>query len=300
MGLTTTIPSIAIQKLIPILDTQIMKMFDISSYIEIAVNSLPLNVKCTDPRVRDIKQQLAKVKQLLANIDKIKKALAKLAKVFKGIAITALVIELVQLAIPAVPGVPQGPFAKIAIIAAILGVNCKSASKCLASIISSIDAAISALESVLAAAIMKLTSVCTNDVFETTRAVQAELIKISEISKSTNNTGIGVNGNGSGDGDGTGNYPGSFDGYQSNFYNEYNVSQDDLDDLETIVNDLNELELTIKDYLLEAPSDVLQGNIPPANDLGKIGDYYIDLTAQQIYGPKTSDDDWSVSPITVI
>jgi hypothetical protein len=40
--------------------------------------------------------------------------------------------------------------------------------------------------------------------------------------------------------------------------------------------------------LQEAPSKVYQDNGLPAADLGKIGDYYIDLSTSTVYGPKLS------------
>ena len=296
MGLTTTIPSIAIQKLIPIVDTQIMKMFDISSYIEIAINSLPLNVKCNDPKVRDIKQQLDNVKQLILNINKIKKAMNTLSTSFNIISNVASTVEIIQLAIPAVPGVPQGPFAKLANIASTLGKNCKSSGKCLSSILSSIDLAVSKLESVLAFAIMKLTSICTNETFSVSANVQDELIKLSEQSKSKSSNSVlaiaaGLNSTA------LGSNSGEFAGYNSKFYNEYNVSQDDLDALQTIVYDLNELKLTVTDYILEAPTIVHTGSLAPNPELGKIGDFYINTSDNTIYGPKPLDIAWNDIPI---
>lgn len=286
MGLTTTIPAIAIKKLIPILQTQITKLIDISSLIEISINSLPINVKCNDPRVHDIKQQLDNVKQLILNINKIKKAMNTLSKSFNIISGVAVTVELIQLAIPAVPGVPQGPFAKLAIIASMLGMNCKSASKCLSSILAAIDLAMSKLESVLAVAITKLTTICVNETFLVTQAVQTEIFKLSERQKSTSKS----NSN-------TGPNTGVYGGYTSNFYNEYNVSQEDLDALDTIIYDLNELQLNINDHLLEAPSSVYSGNTLPNPAQGKIGDYYIDLNNYMIYGPKSLDSEWNTDPI---
>ena len=285
MGLSTTIPSIAIEKLIPILQSQLTKLIDITSLIEISINSLPVDIKCSDPVVKDIKQQLENVSKIIANINKIKSTINKLTNTFNIVAGIAQTVELIQLAIPAVIGVPQGPFAKLAIIANILGKNCKSAGSCLASILISIDLAISKLESVLAFAITKLSTICINETFVVSSTVRNEILGLTEQSKSTSN---GDNGKGSGT---------YGDIYKSNFYNEYNVSDEDLDALESIVDELNELELNLNDYILEAPAAVYTGTVPPAGDLGKIGDFYINLSNQTIYGPKTTDSEWIGSPI---
>ena len=278
MGLSTTIPSIAIKKLIPVLQTQVMQLIDITSLIEIAVNSLPLNIKCNDPKIQNIKQQLENVQLLLLNINKIKDAMGKLSQSFNIISGIAATVEVVQLAIPAVPGVPQGPFAKLANIASTLDKNCKSAAKCLASILASIDLATSKLDSVVAFAIIKLTSICSNQTFAVNANVQTEILKLTEQSKTPL--------------DGQTTETAAEGKYTSKFYNKYNVSQEDLDSLDTIIFDLNELELKVADYLQEAPSKVYSGNTPPDNALGKIGDFYNDLLNREIYGPKPLDSVW--------
>ena len=292
MGLSTTIPSIAIKKLIPILESQVMQLIDITSYIEIAINSLPFNIKCNDPMINDIKQQLENVRKLNQNIIKIKTSLNTLSKAFNIVFGVAKGVELIQLAIPAVPGVPQGPFAKLASIASALGNNCKSAAKCLSSILSAFDLASSKLDSILAIAITKLTTICTNEIFPVTKNVQTEIIKLTEQSNFnvSSNTAATINNK-------LDSSKGFYSGYTSNFYNEYNVSKEDLDTLENIIYDLNELQLTITDYLLEAPTATYSGETIPSPDLGKIGDFYINFVKQEIYGPKLDDGAWGDAPI---
>lgn len=289
MGLSTTIPTVAISKLIPILETQVMQLIDITSYIEIAINSLPFNVKCNDPRIRDIKQQIKNVQQINANIAKIKKSLNTISKSLNIVSGTAQGVEIAQLVIPAVIGVPQAPFAKLASIASALGKNCKSASKCLSSIISAFDLASSKLESILARAIIKLNTICSNETYIVTTNVQAEIVKLTEQSKLPTApdpiTGV------------LDSSKGIYTGYTSKFYNEYNVSQEDLDELENTIYELNNLQLTIKDYMVEAPSAAYSGNTVPSAELGKIGDFYINLSTKEIYGPKTSDIEWNTNPI---
>ncbi len=45
--------------------------------------------------------------------------------------------------------------------------------------------------------------------------------------------------------------------------------------------------------LEEAPSKVYSDNGAPGSDLGKPGDYYIDLQNKLIYGPKPTRTDWA-------
>lgn len=297
MAISTTIPSAAIKKLIPIIETQITQIFDITLNIENSVNSLSINTKCGDPQVNDIKQRLENVKQLRTNIDTIKRTMATLANSFKGIYSFSVAIELIQLAIPAVPGVPQGPFAKLAEMARLLGNNCKSASKCLSGLLASMDSSLTSLETVMANAIITLTTICINETFTVTTNVQNEIIKLTEQANLSNNI---IGGTGTTGGTGTSfldSNKGEYNGYTSKFYNEYNVSNDDLNELENVVYELNELQLTIKDYLKEAPTKVFSGNTLPNANIGNIGDFYIDLKTQQIFGPKTSNSKWNDNPI---
>ena len=291
MGLSTTIPSVAIKKLIPIVIPQVMKLIDISSLIEIAINSLPLNIKCDDPRIRDIKHQLEVVQKLLSNLKKIKDIMKKLTNVFAGVATAATAIELIQLAIPAAPGVPQGPFAKLAIIAAVLAVNCKGASKVITSMVTTMEMVVDKLDSVLAFAITKLSSVCINESFVVTGNIKREIDSLTNISA---NPGVVIDKNFPEINAGT---TTNLDTYSSRFYNEYNVSDDDLSTLNNIISDLNDLNLTLNDHIQEAPSDVVSGKGAPSANIGKIGDYYIDSSSQLIYGPKVNDFDWPENAI---
>lgn len=291
MGLSTTIPSVAIKQLIPIVIPQVMKLIDISSLIEIAINSLPLNIKCDDPRIRDIKHQLEIVQKLLSNLKKIKDIMKKLTNVFAGVAIAATAIELIQLAIPAAPGVPQGPFAKLAIIAAVLAVNCKGASKVITSMVTTMEMVVDKLDSVLAFAITKLSSVCINESFVVTSNIKQEIDSLTNISA---NPGVVIDKNFPEINAGTTTNLGT---YSSRFYNEYNVSDDDLSTLNNIISDLNDLNLTLNDHIQEAPSDVVSGDGAPSANIGKIGDYYIDSSSQLIYGPKVNDFDWPKNAI---
>ena len=76
------------------------------------------------------------------------------------------------------------------------------------------------------------------------------------------------------------------------FYNKKNVSQSDLDGRSDLIEQLLRQQQDLLTSLIEAPSKVYQNSGAPANDLGKVGDYYIDLDTQTIYGPKASATEW--------
>lgn len=304
MALGTNIPSIAIKKLIPILQLQLSKLTDISAYIEIAVNSLPAGVKCNDPRILDIKQQIQNIQVLLSNIDIIRTQLGVIVNSLQIVATAAMVIKAIQMVIPAFTGVPQTPFAVLANTAETLGKNCQSGASCLGSVSNSIDGAISKLNSVLAYVISKLSAICTNEPLEVSPELASELQKrtsftpsLSDSLSTTNDTNnftpnkqISINTSSDG----------LFgNGYQSYFYNDNNVNESDLKLLETLVTDLDSAKLEVQDYLQEAPSYVITGVSSPEQSKGKIGDYYIDTTNKLIYGPK-EEAGWPTKAVPII
>jgi len=71
------------------------------------------------------------------------------------------------------------------------------------------------------------------------------------------------------------------------FYTEQNVSDSDLDLRSDTIQTLIEQQKNLITSLLEAPSQVYKQTGVPSNNLGKAGDYYVDLTTNKIYGPKT-------------
>jgi len=77
----------------------------------------------------------------------------------------------------------------------------------------------------------------------------------------------------------------------SEFYQEINVSQEDLTNRSENIQKLIEQQRNLL-TLQEAPSQVYQQVGRPDDDLGKTGDYYIDTQNLMIYGPKPSDTEW--------
>jgi hypothetical protein len=77
----------------------------------------------------------------------------------------------------------------------------------------------------------------------------------------------------------------------SEFYQEINVSQEDLTSRSENIQKLIEQQQSLL-TLQEAPSQVYQLVGRPSDDLGKTGDYYIDTQNLMIYGPKPSDTEW--------
>ena len=119
------------------------------------------------------------------------------------------------------------------------------------------------LSKLLAGVINKLSSICNTETFE-----------VSKITQDAINNQVVT------------------DNITSEFYRLINVSQSDLDNRNVLIADLELQQRLLLTDLLEAPSKVYQNQGAPANDLGKLGDYYIDLDTQTVYGPKVSSNNW--------
>ena len=82
------------------------------------------------------------------------------------------------------------------------------------------------------------------------------------------------------------------DNLNSEFYQTVNVSDDDITQRNELISQLVDRQLDLLSSLQEAPSQVFQDSIPPDNNIGKTGDYYVDTANKIMYGPKPSRDEW--------
>lgn len=73
------------------------------------------------------------------------------------------------------------------------------------------------------------------------------------------------------------------------FYTQTNVSTDDIKQHLDTINNLVESQQSLLTSLQEAPAQSYEGTTAPNEDLGKIGDYYVDTNGKHIYGPKTNN-----------
>jgi len=78
----------------------------------------------------------------------------------------------------------------------------------------------------------------------------------------------------------------------SEFYQTKNVSDSDLQQRSDTIQELILQQENLLASLQEAPSQVYKDNGPPASNLGKLGDFYVDTQNNIPYGPKKSDTDW--------
>jgi len=227
---------------------------------------LPTNVKCDDPRVQNIKQNLENIQSLITqvqqNIPKIQSAITAVNTIVSTAQGINAAIAAAQLSNP----VTAALFISLQTqaIQNQLIVNAVEAVKPLQSLPLQIESKILTLVPVLITAISKLNTVCGDSDIE---------LNIPNIS--TESTVTDYN-----------------DLVPTEFYNESNVSETDLTQRSDSIEQLVEQQRNLLTSLQEAPSQVYkqEGNPPP--ELGKIGDYYLNTSNNVSYGPKITDTDW--------
>jgi hypothetical protein len=226
---------------------------------------LPVNIKCDDPRIAKIKKQLGEIQKQITtvqeNIPKIQKTIdsvKQLVTVAQGI---KTAISIAQLSNPVTA--PLFIAQQLTAIQDATIVNAISSLSQFSSVPVTLASKLQTITPPLLGAISKVSNVCNGDV------------DTLDISQDAFLDDIDYN-----------------DLVKTQFYNQENVSDDDLQNRSDTIQQLLEQQQNLLTSLLEAPSKVYQSYGAPSTDLGKIGDYYINLENQSIYGPKLQSNDW--------
>lgn len=272
MAIGTQIPSQIVQRIILLLSKQIDAISNLAEKTSTDCLNLAHNVKCSDPTVKQIKGQLADLQRLIDQLNIIINRTSDIISIINTVATTASVLKIIQLAIPAVPGVPTGPITELINIFTKLIDNAKSSINSLKGILANIKSQFNRINSLIANSINTIGSICNNESFTVTSEVASIINNASSI---IGNDTSNIN-----------------DQYPTEFYTNINVSDDDINLRFNTISELLENQLDVMTNLVEAPSKVYQASGVPENNLGKLGDYYINLDNQSIYGPKTQADDW--------
>lgn len=267
---------------------------------------LPDNCKCDDPRVRKVKTQLTNVQSQISQIQNSISQIQSIANTVKGIVTTAVAIKSTITAAQLLNPITAPVFIAQNLMAVqdTIIVNALASLNQFAAIPSSISSNLALVVPQLTEAINKLSQICNFDAGDSTGVggevkpldvSSSVMVKVKNLSKLVENQNkaipaeelkIKLNAN-----------------LPTEFYNDNNVSDSDienrseeiqilLDDLGASIVEQASMQAQLQQSILEAPSVVYQQNGKPAGNLGKLGDYYIDLQTQQIYGPKLSSTDW--------
>ena len=254
------IPSVLVKILIPLLTKQLDDIATLVDSIANKVLALPasLNMKCSDPRIEDIKNDLKKLNQLIDALSKSFEGIDKILALLKKIGQLAQIFKLVGLGIPAIPGVPTGVATTIITTFTAVGANCLSAVECLQGLLGSLQAGTGRITDVISKATNTIGSICNNELFNVTADTKQQMqsldnlnlgnsAKLSSINfnlgfHDQSSTGPYFTGNASvNDGfsnDSAGIYSNTNFNYVSEFYNEHNVSDDDINTALKLINDL--------------------------------------------------------------
>lgn len=227
---------------------------------------LPVNIKCDDPRIKKIKKQLTDIQKQLTTVQKSIPKIQKTADSLKAVVATAIgiktAISIAQLSNPVTA--PVFIAQQLTAIQDATIVNAIESLKQFTEVPASLTSKLQTVVPPLIAAISKVSAVCNGDVDNL--EIPGSLLPDTDTDYN--------------------------DLVATEFYNEKNVSQSDLDGRSDLIEQLLQQQQDLLTSLNEAPSKVYQNSGAPSDDLGKIGDYYIDLDTQTIYGPKTLVTSW--------
>lgn len=240
---------------------------------------LPEKCNCDDPRIKQIKKDLADVQKLITKLQTELPKIQKIINVSKNVVSAAngvkTALTVAQLSNPLTAPVFLAMLLKDVQDATIK--NAIASINQLAKIPPSLTAQLNKFVPIIQEALGKIGSSC-----------NGEVPAISIPTSTSNGDSAFSNGDSAFDFESNFDYNDLLD---SEFYQEINVSEEDLtrrsDDIQKLIEQQQSL-LTLQ----EAPSKVYQQAGLPNNNLGKTGDYYIDTQNLKIYGPKISDTEW--------
>jgi len=281
----TALPGLAMNKLQPVLNKQIDRLTALVNDTVADAIKLPENISCDDPRIDRIKDKLEDIKNL---VDKIAEILRVLLVIIPAIRIGVQIGSSIKLALLIIP-LPTPPAANEAVqVQNDFIANAIKALDQAIIIILIANSSIAAASALLAQAIQIISGICLDEEFDvdldTKNALDLNAIKDlnldpDQIVNSDILNQYGAN-------------------LESDFYQKVNVSEQDINDRLKLIDDLVEQQRSIVGNLLEAPSDVIINEDPnasgiPSSNIGKQGDYYLDIPQNKIYGPKISDTEWN-------
>ena len=259
--------------------TQVMKQLDIQTdrlleQVNTTVQNsikLPSNVKCDDPRIKKVKQQLAdiqgqitKVQETIPKIQQTIDTVKQIVTIAQGI---KTAISIAQLSNPVTA--PVFIAAQLTAIQDATIVNAIESLNQFSTIPTSLTSKLQTIVPPLTNALKKVSNACGED-DDTNFELPSSL-----VDDANNDNDNDYN-----------------DLVPTEFYNEDNVSESDLQDRSDSIEQLLTQQRNLLTSLQEAPSKVYQQPGVPAGQVGKIGDYYIDIQSSKIYGPKPSLTEW--------
>ena len=253
----TKLPAIGVDIIQQQFNKLVEQTLDATKEVITESTKLPKSIKCDDPRIEKVQETIPQVQ----NIISIVKTVITTAQSIKA------AIAVAQLSNPAT--VAQYIAAQAEAVQDELIANAVAAVIPLQAVPIQTLSKLETLVPPLLAAIAKLNRACDED-------IELDIPNLSD--------GSGID-----DVDDVDDYN---DLLSSEFYRDVNVSEPDLVQRSNTIQQLVQEQQDLLTSLQEAPSQVYkQAGAPPA-ELGKPGDYYIDIQTNTPYGPKKSRDTW--------
>ena len=224
------------------------------------------NCACDDPKVLDLKNSLEDVMELIKKLQELIPKIQEMIDLFKTLSEIATTVKSSLYLIPVVGQAVAT--ADLSLVQTMTIENAKKSLEQLQTIPSRLNIGIDLAVSELTKVANRLAEACSgaedinNDVLKVPQQVKDSIDNFNRDNNFYN------------------------DQLDSEFYQLKNVSIDDLDNRADSIRQLIEQQRDLLTSLQEAPSKVLSGAGPPNNDLGKSGDYYVDISSNQVYGPK--------------
>jgi uncharacterized membrane protein YdfJ with MMPL/SSD domain len=265
------LPGQAVSQVITRLNTQTDRLLDSAIKTVQDSNKLSENAKCDDPRVKQVKDQLEDIQKQITQIQESIPIIQRTANSLKSVIGASVAIKN-TIAIAQLSNPVTAPLFIAQQLTAIQDATIVNAIESLNQFNTLPDTLTSKLDTIvnpLLTSISKISNICNGDVDALVLPGDASnLLSQSDIDELN-------------------------DLVPTEFYTELNVSDDDITNRAAIIQQLVEQQTNILQSLQEAPSKVYQESGIPNPDLGKSGDYYIDIDTQTIYGPKPSQNSWT-------
>lgn len=218
---------------------------------------LPADVTCNDPRIQQLKTQLSDIQQQLTevqnNIPKIQQTIDTIKNAVTVAQSVRTAITVAQLSNPVTA--PLFIAQNLMAIQDTLIVNSISALQSFSTIPTMLQSKLQTIVPPLTDALKNISSACNGNIDDLVVPGFDDSIDYNDL-------------------------------IPTKFYTEQNVSDDDLQTRSNAIEQLIEQQRNLANSLLEAPSQVYKQSGLPSDDLGKPGDYYIDIDTNKIYGPK--------------
>ena len=297
LDLVPKLPAKGVSKFVTVFDKQTDRLTDQVLKVVQDATKLPSNLKCNDPNISKIKNQIEQIQKQITTIQELVPKVQKVVTTVKSLISVAQSIKLALTAAQLSNPVTAPVFiaSQLMLIQDAVLVNAITSLKSLSAIPATLPGKLAPLIPQLVAAANIVGNACGNE------EPPLDIPTISDNGDSSDGNGdsgdSGNNGNNGYDGlgdriDGIDDVAGYGDALKTEFYTKVNVSEEDLDFRSDTIEQLLSQQRDLLTSILEAPSKVYQTTAKPIGSLGKLGDYVIDNVNKNMYGPKLENDSW--------